>query len=83
MAILAKTFSLAPCRATLWACFLAINTRFYRESSRTVEALPCISLPSRHFKIQIFATDIDSDAINFARAGVYPKVLSQIYHMSY
>ncbi|MFN3531783.1 MAG: CheR family methyltransferase [Candidatus Brocadia sp.] len=27
----------------------------------------------RHFKIQIFATDIDPDAINFARAGIYPE----------
>ena len=28
---------------------------------------------NRHFNVQIFATDIDEDAINVARAGVYPE----------
>ncbi len=35
----------------------------------------------RHFKIQIFATDIDSGAINFARAGLYPEsIVADVPH---
>ncbi len=30
----------------------------------------------RHFDVQIFGTDIDEDAINVARAGVYPMSIS-------
>ncbi|OON68142.1 CheR family methyltransferase [Hymenobacter sp. CRA2] len=29
-------------------------------------------LPAKYLKLQIFATDINSDAIDYARAGVYP-----------
>ncbi|MBF0352633.1 MAG: PAS domain-containing protein [SAR324 cluster bacterium] len=33
----------------------------------------CMEQISRHFPVQIFATDIDEDAINQARTGVYPQ----------
>ena len=33
----------------------------------------CMEQTGRHFHVQIFATDIDEDAINVARAGVYPE----------
>ncbi|MFT4928634.1 MAG: two-component system CheB/CheR fusion protein, partial [Phenylobacterium sp.] len=33
----------------------------------------CMLALKRHFNVQIFATDIDEEAINVARAGVYPQ----------
>ena len=33
----------------------------------------CMYDMSRHFNVQIFGTDIDKDAINVARSGVYPQ----------
>lgn len=36
----------------------------------------CMEEMKREFKIQIFGTDIDEDAINTARAGVYPSNIS-------
>jgi two-component system, chemotaxis family, CheB/CheR fusion protein len=33
----------------------------------------CMEQIGRHFHIQIFGTDIDEDAINVARAGLYPQ----------
>lgn len=36
----------------------------------------CMEEMKREFKIQIFGTDIDEDAINTARAGVYPNNIS-------
>ena len=33
----------------------------------------CMEQIGKHFHIQIFGTDIDEDAINVARAGVYPE----------
>jgi len=32
----------------------------------------CMKHHNRHFKVQIFGTDIDADAINIARSGLYP-----------
>ncbi|HIG31423.1 MAG TPA: chemotaxis protein CheR [Verrucomicrobiales bacterium] len=32
----------------------------------------CMNKLKRHFNVQIFGTDIDEDAINFARSGLYP-----------
>jgi two-component system CheB/CheR fusion protein len=32
----------------------------------------CMEKLKRHFNVQIFGTDIDEDAINIARAGLYP-----------
>ena len=32
----------------------------------------CMETLKRHFSVQIFGTDLDSDAINWARAGLYP-----------
>jgi len=32
----------------------------------------CMMLMKRHFNVQIFGTDIDEDAINVARTGLYP-----------
>ena len=32
----------------------------------------CMERMNRHFSVQVFATDIDQDAINVARAGLYP-----------
>lgn len=36
----------------------------------------CMQLLGRHFDIQIFGTDIDEDAINTARMGLYPLSIS-------
>ncbi|MFN2359222.1 MAG: chemotaxis protein CheB, partial [Desulfotignum sp.] len=36
----------------------------------------CMEKIHRHFSVQIFATDIDQDAINTARAGLYPFSIS-------
>jgi two-component system, chemotaxis family, CheB/CheR fusion protein len=36
----------------------------------------CMENMNRHFSVQIFATDIDQDAINTARAGLYPLSIS-------
>jgi len=33
----------------------------------------CMERIKRHFSVQIFGTDIDKDAVNFARAGLYPE----------
>jgi len=33
----------------------------------------CMQSMKRHFNVQIFGTDIDEDAINMARAGLYPQ----------
>ena len=37
----------------------------------------CMSELARRFTVQIYATDIDDDAIVFARAGVYPATIAQ------
>lgn len=36
----------------------------------------CMEKMKRHFNVQIFATDIDPDAINTARSGLYPLSIS-------
>ncbi len=36
----------------------------------------CMVKMNRHFNVQIFATDIDPDAINTARSGLYPLSIS-------
>ena len=36
----------------------------------------CMENMKCHFSVQIFATDIDEDAINVARSGIYPKSIS-------
>jgi two-component system, chemotaxis family, CheB/CheR fusion protein len=36
----------------------------------------CMEKMNRHFSVQIFATDIDPDAINTARSGIYPLSIS-------
>lgn len=36
----------------------------------------CMATRGRHFNIQIFGTDIDEEAINTARAGIYPDSIS-------
>jgi two-component system CheB/CheR fusion protein len=36
----------------------------------------CMEKMNRHFSVQIFATDIDPDAINIARSGLYPLSIS-------
>jgi len=33
----------------------------------------CMAKMNRHFNVQVFGTDIDEDAINVARAGLYPE----------
>jgi two-component system, chemotaxis family, CheB/CheR fusion protein len=33
----------------------------------------CMEQLGRHFHVQVFGTDIDEDAINVARAGIYPE----------
>lgn len=36
----------------------------------------CMDALKKHFKIQIFGTDIDADAIETARAGIYPITIA-------
>lgn len=36
----------------------------------------CMEKLTRHFDVQIFATDIDEEAINLARSGLYPLSIS-------
>ncbi len=36
----------------------------------------CIEPLKRHFDVQIFGTDLDEDAIDAARTGLYPKAIS-------
>ena len=36
----------------------------------------CMEKMNRHFSVQIFATDIDPDAISIARSGLYPLSIS-------
>jgi len=36
----------------------------------------CMEKMHRHFSVQIFATDIDQDAINIARTGLYPLIIA-------
>jgi two-component system CheB/CheR fusion protein len=36
----------------------------------------CLEALERHFNVQIFATDIDADAIALARVGIYPESIA-------
>ncbi|WP_051957986.1 chemotaxis protein CheB [Desulfobacter vibrioformis] len=40
----------------------------------------CMEKMNRHFTIQIFATDLDEDAINAARSGLYPVSIASDVH---
>ena len=37
----------------------------------------CLDELEKHLPVQIYATDIDTDALNIARAGVYPANISR------
>ena len=37
----------------------------------------CVERLDRHFNVQIFATDIDADAIAIARVGIYPESITE------
>jgi two-component system, chemotaxis family, CheB/CheR fusion protein len=37
----------------------------------------CMDALKKHFKVQIFGTDIDADAIDTARAGIYPAGIAK------
>ncbi|PJJ60821.1 CheR family methyltransferase [Hymenobacter chitinivorans] len=55
----------------VWAPGCSTGEEAYSLAMTLLEALDGID-PQRHLKIQIFATDINSDGIDFARAGLYP-----------
>ncbi len=54
-----------------WTAACSTGEEAYSLAIAFREALERIK-PSAHFALQIFATDLDSDAIDKARAGVYP-----------
>lgn len=54
----------------VWVAGCATGEEAYTIAILLAEYMDMIK---RHFKIQIFATDIDPDTINFARAGIYPE----------
>jgi two-component system CheB/CheR fusion protein len=39
--------------------------------------LECIDTSKRYYDIQVFGTDLNTDTITFARAGIYPATISQ------
>ncbi|UOQ75042.1 hypothetical protein MUN79_22130 [Hymenobacter cellulosilyticus] len=55
----------------VWAPGCSTGEEAYSLAMTLLEALDGID-PTRHLKIQIFATDINNEGIDFARAGLYP-----------
>jgi two-component system CheB/CheR fusion protein len=53
----------------VWVAGCATGEEAYSVAMTVVE---CMEEADKHFLIQIFATDIDTDALNVARAGIYP-----------
>lgn len=53
----------------IWVVGCSTGEEAYSIAMLIVEHMDTIG---QHFKIQIFATDIDNNALNFARASIYP-----------
>ena len=61
----------APLR--IWTPGCATGEEAYSLAIILLEAMERLK---KHFKIQIFATDIDAEAIEFARSGAYPDSIA-------
>ena len=60
----------------LWSIGCATGEEAY---SMMILLYECLGEKASHFNIQMFATDIDTEAINFARKGIYPdKAVSKL-----
>ncbi|MDD2898137.1 MAG: chemotaxis protein CheB [Desulfuromonadaceae bacterium] len=70
---LPKVMARYPEGATLraWSCGCSTGEEAFSLAILFKEALDNIQIPS-HFSLQIFATDLDADAIGKARRGIYP-----------
>ncbi|UOR06480.1 PAS domain-containing protein [Hymenobacter aerilatus] len=56
----------------VWAPGCSTGEEAYSLTMLLLECLDTVD-PGRYLKIQIFATDISADSIDFARAGLYPE----------
>ncbi|RJQ50319.1 MAG: PAS domain-containing protein [Nitrospiraceae bacterium] len=61
----------APLR--IWTTGCATGEEAYSLAIMFLEAMERLK---KHFKIQIFATDIDAEAVESARSGVYPESIA-------
>jgi two-component system CheB/CheR fusion protein len=57
----------------IWVAGCATGEEAYSVAIMLAEAMKTVK---KHFNVQIFATDIDANAIEFARAGVYPDSIA-------
>lgn len=57
----------------IWIVGCATGEEAYSIAILTAEAMKAVK---KHFTVQIFATDIDADAIEYARNGVYPESIA-------
>ena len=73
--VLLKVFANKPANSALrvWVPGCANGEEAY---STAIIVRECMDVLKRHFDVQVFGTDIDSDAIDTARAGVYPSSIS-------
>jgi two-component system, chemotaxis family, CheB/CheR fusion protein len=60
-------------RVRIWVAGCSTGEEAY---SMAILLQECMENMNRHFRVQIFATDIDPDAINTARSGFYPLSIS-------
>lgn len=56
----------------VWAPGCSTGEEAYSLAMLLLECLDAVD-PGRYLKIQIFATDISAESINFARTGLYPE----------
>ena len=64
-----RTASEEPVRVVGGRVLLRRGGLFHRHAADGGESRP----PARHLPSQVFATDIDEEALEFARQGVYPE----------
>lgn len=57
----------------IWVAGCATGEEAYSIAIMLAETMKTVK---KHFNVQIFATDIDADAIEFARMGVYPDSIA-------
>ena len=76
-AVIPEILSLHPAGGVLraWSAGCSTGEEAYSLAMVFKEALAAVS-SSANFTLQIFATDLDSDAIDKARAGIYPANIS-------
>ncbi len=60
-------------RIRIWVAGCSSGEEAY---SMAILIQECMEIIGRHCEVQIFGTDIDEDAINFARSGLYPLSIS-------